>query len=90
MSGEPSRLCKRALAKYFVVICSIPGSLNIAKKSLPIDDVMNVTRYSYGGLKSLATDYSEAKMKLVQELVAIDAGYWVEKPVEQDEFVVDL
>jgi len=90
MSGEPSRLCKRSLAKYFVVICSIPGSLDLSKKSLPIDDVMSVTRYSYGGLKSLATDYSEAKVLLVRELVAIDAGYWVEKPVEQDEFVVDL
>ena len=48
-----------------------------------------VSASKYCDLKHLAKDYMKAKTSLVNKLVERGAGRWVEKPVEQDEFLMD-
>ena len=88
-AGNPSRLCKKNLAKNFMRIYNLPGAITTAKKSLANLQQGQVRANRYSDLKHLAKDYMEAKTRLVNKLVERGAGRWVEKPVEQDEFFMD-
>ena len=88
-AGNPPRLCKQNFAKNFIRISHLPGALTTAKKSLANLHQGQVRASKYSNLKHLAKDYMEAKTRLVNKLLEMGAGRWVEKPVEQDEFFMD-
>ena len=89
-AGPPSRLCKQALSIRFSTISSLPDALSLAKPSLSRIQPASLNNIRYSDLKKLASSYMQAKAKLVQMLVEIGAGRWVEKSVEQDQFYLEL
>ena len=89
-AGPPSRLCKQALSIRFSKISSLPAALSLAKPSLSRIQPASLNSIRFSDVKKLASGYMEAKAKLVEKLVDLGAGRWVEKPVEQDQFYLEL
>ena len=61
----------------------------MARHSLAKFDQRQVMNSRYCDIKQLAGDYMVAKNRLVDKLVNVGAGRWVEKPVEQDQFYMN-
>ena len=67
-AGNPSRLCKKNLAKNFMSISNLSGAIPTAKKSLANLQQGQIRASRYSDLKHLAKDYMEAKTRLVNKL----------------------
>jgi len=85
--GNPSRLCKMSFARKFLSLCQVQGAALRAKKSFS-SFRGHVGGIRYSDLKFMAVDYNLAKDELVMKLKELGAGCWVEKPIEQDEFLM--
>lgn len=83
INGNASRLCKQRLfGKFF-------GLLDQKIKSRSYTDLKHVPEF-YADVKSAAKDYQEAKTKMVAAFLKAGLGVWMKKPLEQDQFALDV
>ena len=73
--GQPSRLCKAAMFRLFA---DTWNQLNSAQQFSPV----------YGEVKRMADDYQAAKITLYKAFREAGLGCWMERPVEQDNFLL--
>ena len=77
INDSTSRLSKKSLFKRFL---KVSGDLmEVAPFTSPVQ---------YSEVKHHASDYQNAKAKLIDALVEAGCGRWIEKPVEQDQFSI--
>ena len=76
-----------SFARKFLSLCQVQGAALRAKKSFS-SFRGHVGGIRYSDLKLMAVDYNLAKDELVMKLKELGAGSWVEKPIEQDEFLM--
>jgi len=74
-SGEASRLCK---AEMFRLFAETWNQLNSGQEFPPI----------YIDVKKMADDYQAAKITLYKAFRAANLGCWMERPVEEDNFLL--
>merc|ERR1712126_545624 len=74
INDNTSRLSKKSMFEKFLAI-----SKHLMR--YPISD-----HARYADVKDKAIDYQIAKRKVTEALTMAGCGYWVEKPVEQDQF----
>ncbi|XP_039313773.1 double-stranded RNA-specific editase Adar isoform X1 [Solenopsis invicta] len=80
-NGKPSRISKQAFFRRF---------FNLLQHLPTIDDVdENICRQYYDA-KSSVQDYSLAKRQLKDAFAKAQLGNWVKKPIEQDQFEIDI
>lgn len=76
INDNTSRLSKKSLFGRFMAV-------GRDLMSLPF-----VSPIRYSAVKQLATEYQKAKSQVTTALVTAGCGHWVEKPVEQDQFLL--
>ncbi|KAI4457446.1 eukaryote specific dsrna binding protein [Holotrichia oblita] len=85
-TGKPetgvSRLCKQIFARKFVELCR--SNLKPAT-DFNLEDVE-----CYSDAKELSSEYKVAKDRLFEAFNKGGYGRWVQKPAEQDQFVLDI
>ena len=74
-SGELSRLCKSEMFRLFAETWN---QLNSGQEFPPV----------YMDVKKMADDYQAAKISLYKALRDAGLGCWIERPVEQDNFLL--
>ena len=74
-SGEPSQLCK---AEMFRLFAATWRQLNSGQEFSPV----------YGDVKRMADDYQAAKITLYKAFREAGLGCWMERPMEQDNFLL--
>jgi len=74
-SGEPSQLCK---AEMFRLFAETWNQLNSGQEFPPV----------YIDVKRMADDYQAVKIKLYKAFREAGLGCWMERPVEQDNFLL--
>jgi len=74
-NGEPSRLCKAALFRLFAETWN---QLNSGQEFPPV----------YMDAKRMADDYQAAKITLYKAFREASLGCWMERPVDQDNFLL--
>ena len=74
-SGEPSLLCK---AELFRLFADTWNQLNSGQEFPPV----------YIDVKRMADDYQAAKITLYKTFREASLGCWMERPVEQDNFLL--
>jgi len=75
MNGDASQLCK---AEMFRLFAETWNQLNSGEEFPAV----------YADVKKMADDYQAAKIALYKALRAANLGCWMERPVEQDHFVL--
>ncbi|XP_066906532.1 double-stranded RNA-specific editase Adar isoform X2 [Halyomorpha halys] len=83
LSGSISRLCKQRLfGKFYGLLnMNLPSRTNMNLKSVP---------EVYIDAKNAATDYKDAKEHMSAAFLKAGLGVWMKKPIEQDQFVLDV
>jgi len=74
-SGEPSRLCK---AEMFRLFAETWKQMNSGQDFPPV----------YGDVKRMAGEYQTTKIALYRSFKEAGYGCWMEKPMEQDGFLL--
>ena len=74
-NGDPSQLCK---AEMFRMFANTWNQLNSGQEFPPV----------YGDVKRMADDYQAAKITLYKTFREASLGCWMERPMEQDNFML--
>lgn len=74
-SGEPSQLCKSEMFRLFAETWN---QLNSGQEFPPV----------YSDVKKMADDYQAAKITLYKTFRDASLGCWMERPIEQDNFLL--
>jgi len=75
LSGQPSQLCKAEMFRLFA------DTWNLLNSGQEFPAV-------YSDVKRMADDYQAAKISLYRMFKEANLGCWMEKPMEQDNFVL--
>lgn len=80
--GNPSRISKRKLFQRFLgLVGRIPSRTNIT---------VDTCSTTYADAKMGVEDYQQAKSQLMKAFHKSQLGTWLKKPIEQDQFELDL
>lgn len=87
-NGQPSMLCKQSMyARWQYLYKRIPTlPMEFNKKEI-LDNLPNL---SYSEAKELAVNYQIAKKCLLNSFAQAKLGHWIEKPIEQDNFLCEF